>query len=110
MTKQHLAGRVPKKTSKGDLVDLVRDIIYVQWDPVPIVAPSHVIAIWSRVGKFQVQVLLLRAADVDACPSYVADPDHRYPCLAFGQLGRLDRRRKRARSPAYYDDVVLSIH
>ncbi|MDG6951155.1 MAG: YcaQ family DNA glycosylase [Nitrososphaerota archaeon] len=57
VTKQHLAGRVPKRASEGDLVDLVRDIIYVQWDPVPIVAPSHVIAIWSRVGNFRVSDL-----------------------------------------------------
>ena len=57
LTKQHLAGKVPKKASKEDLVDLVRDIVYVQWDPVPIVAPSHIIAIWSRVGAFRVSDL-----------------------------------------------------
>jgi uncharacterized protein YcaQ len=57
ITKQHLAGKVPKQARKEELVDLVRDIVYVQWDPVPIVAPSHVIAIWSRVGKFRVSDL-----------------------------------------------------
>ncbi len=57
VTKQHLAGRVPKKATREDLVDLVRDIVYVQWDPVPIVAPSHIIAIWSRVGAFRVSDL-----------------------------------------------------
>jgi uncharacterized protein len=36
-----------------DLVGLVRDLTYVQWDPVPIVAPSHVLSIWSRVGTFR---------------------------------------------------------
>jgi uncharacterized protein len=57
VTKQHLAGKTPKKASKEDLVDLVRDVAYIQWDPVPIVAPSHIIAIWSRVGAFQVSDL-----------------------------------------------------
>ena len=57
VTKQHLAGRAPKKASKDDLVGLVRDIVYVQWDPVPIVAPSHIISIWSRVGAFRVSDL-----------------------------------------------------
>jgi len=51
-TKQHLSGRPPKTASREDLVDLLRDLVYVQWDPVPIVAPSHVISIWSRVGTF----------------------------------------------------------
>jgi uncharacterized protein len=53
VTKQHLAGRLPKRANREDLVQLVRDIAYVQWDPVPIVAPSHVISIWSRVGTFR---------------------------------------------------------
>jgi len=57
VTKQHLSGKVPKKASKEDLVDLVRDVAYIQWDPVPIVAPSHIIAIWSRVGAFRVSDL-----------------------------------------------------
>ena len=57
VTKQHLSGKVPKKASKEDLVDLLHDIIYVQWDPVPIVAPSHIIAIWSRVGTFRISEL-----------------------------------------------------
>jgi len=58
VTKQHLAGRLPKRASQEDLVELLRDIAYVQWDPVPIVAPSHIISIWSRVGAF-------RFADLD---------------------------------------------
>ena len=57
VTKQHLAGKVPKRAGKEDLARLVRDIIYVQWDPVPILAPSHIIAIWSRVGTFRVSDL-----------------------------------------------------
>jgi len=53
VTKQHLSGRLPKKANREELVDLVRDLVYVQWDPVPIVAPSHIISIWSRVGEFR---------------------------------------------------------
>jgi uncharacterized protein len=53
VTKQHLAGRVPKRANREDLVGLVRDLAYVQWDPVPILAPSHILSIWSRVGTFR---------------------------------------------------------
>jgi uncharacterized protein len=58
VAKQHLAGRLPKAASKEVLLDLIRDLVYVQWDPVPIVAPSHILTIWSRVGDF-------RLADLD---------------------------------------------
>jgi uncharacterized protein YcaQ len=58
VARQHLAGRLPKAASKEDLLGLVRDLVYVQWDPVPIVAPSHILTIWSRVGDF-------RLADLD---------------------------------------------
>jgi len=53
VTKQHLAGRLPKRAGREDLVRLVRDLAYVQWDPVPVVAPSHIISIWSRVRSFR---------------------------------------------------------
>ena len=49
VTKQHLAGRLPKKASKDDLLNLVRDTVFIQWDPVSIVAPSHALSIWSRI-------------------------------------------------------------
>lgn len=34
-------------------MSVVRDLAYVQWDPVSIVAPSHIISLWSRLGKFR---------------------------------------------------------
>jgi uncharacterized protein YcaQ len=36
---------------------VIRDIGYVQLDPINVVAPSHVIALWSRVGKFRLSNL-----------------------------------------------------
>jgi len=32
---------------------MVRDLPYVQWDPVTIVAPSHIISLWCRIGDFR---------------------------------------------------------
>jgi uncharacterized protein len=32
----------------------VRDLCYVQWDPIDAVAPSHVISFWSRLGDYRV--------------------------------------------------------
>ncbi len=53
VTRQHLAGERPAKASREDLVALVRDLAFVQWDPISIVAPSHVISLWSRLGSLQ---------------------------------------------------------
>ena len=52
VAKQHLAGRLPKRASAEDIVSLIRDLPYVQWDPVTVVAPSHIISLWSRLGAF----------------------------------------------------------
>lgn len=57
VTKQHLAGPVPTKASKERLLAVVRDLAFVQWDPVSIVAPSHAISFWSRVGAFRLKDL-----------------------------------------------------
>ena len=53
VTKQHLAGEVPKRVTKERILSTVRDLCYVQWDPVDAVAPSHLIALWSRLGDFR---------------------------------------------------------
>lgn len=58
VTKQHLAGEVATQASREDLVAVTRDLAFIQWDPINIVAPSHVISFWSRVGDF-------RLADLD---------------------------------------------
>ncbi len=36
---------------------MTRDLAFVQWDPISIVAPSHVISLWSRVGDFELPAL-----------------------------------------------------
>ncbi len=53
VAKQHLAGKLPKGPSSDDIVSLIRDLPYVQWDPVTVVAPSHIISLWSRLGAFK---------------------------------------------------------
>lgn len=53
IAKQHLAGKPPKAPTKPDIESLIRDLCYVQWDPVPIVGPSHMLSIWARLGKFR---------------------------------------------------------
>ncbi|HEV2449855.1 MAG TPA: crosslink repair DNA glycosylase YcaQ family protein, partial [Thermoplasmata archaeon] len=57
VTKQRLAGALPKRASEEDLISVVRDLAYVQWDPVPIVAPSHVLSFWARLGDFPFSTL-----------------------------------------------------
>ncbi len=53
VSKQHLAGKLPARVTPSAIVDVVRDLAYVQWDPVSIVAPSHVLSLWSRLGRFR---------------------------------------------------------
>src|SRR5213596_3925845 len=57
VTKQHLAGKVPTGPATEMIVSVIRDLGFVQWDPVDVVAPSHLITLWSRVGKFRMSDL-----------------------------------------------------
>ncbi|HKW42603.1 MAG TPA: crosslink repair DNA glycosylase YcaQ family protein, partial [Thermoplasmata archaeon] len=57
VTKQHLAGELPTGSAREGIVSVIRDLGYVQWDPISIVAPSHVIALWSRVRNFRLSDL-----------------------------------------------------
>jgi uncharacterized protein YcaQ len=57
VAKQHLAGMPPKRASTEDIVSLIRDLPFVQWDPVTVVAPSHIISLWSRLGAFRISDL-----------------------------------------------------
>ncbi|MCL4451361.1 MAG: winged helix DNA-binding domain-containing protein [Candidatus Thermoplasmatota archaeon] len=50
--KQFLAGNTPEGTFNDKLKSIIRNVGYIQWDPVTVVAPSHLISIWSRIGKF----------------------------------------------------------
>ncbi|HVH15513.1 MAG TPA: crosslink repair DNA glycosylase YcaQ family protein [Candidatus Angelobacter sp.] len=56
LRKQRLAGKVAKPTTE-DVLSLVRDLCYVQWDPMDVVAPSHIISLWSRLGSFRLSDL-----------------------------------------------------
>jgi uncharacterized protein len=57
VTKQDLAGTLPSRSPTNAILSVVRDLAYVQWDPVSIVGPSHIISLWCRVGDFQVSDL-----------------------------------------------------
>ena len=52
VTKQHLAGKLPTGSGRGAILSVIRDLGYVQLDPVSVVAPSHLIVLWSRLGPF----------------------------------------------------------
>jgi uncharacterized protein len=53
VTKQRLAGPLPRGTAREAAIEVVRDLGYVQWDPVPIVAPSHLLSFWARCPRFR---------------------------------------------------------
>ncbi len=50
--KQHLVGNSKEGNFGESLISIIRDICYIQWDPVTVVAPSHFISMWSRMGIF----------------------------------------------------------
>ncbi|MBO0887844.1 hypothetical protein J2P12_01945, partial [Candidatus Bathyarchaeota archaeon] len=54
VTKQHLSGKLPSRPTREEIISLVRDLAYVQWDPITIVAPSHIISLFSRLGNFRI--------------------------------------------------------
>lgn len=53
IAKQHLAGKTPKNPGRASIMSLLRDIRYVQLDPTSVVAPSHLLVLWSRLGAFK---------------------------------------------------------
>lgn len=48
--KQHLSADSQKKPVKDNIISTVRDMVYVQWDPIEVVAPSHLLTLWNRVS------------------------------------------------------------
>jgi uncharacterized protein YcaQ len=52
VAKQHLAGKRPAKSDPDDILRVIRDLGCLQLDPISTVAPSHLIVLWSRLGKF----------------------------------------------------------
>lgn len=57
LLKQGLGNALPRKPSKESITSVVRNLAYVQWDPVPIVAPSHILSLWARLGDFRLSDL-----------------------------------------------------
>lgn len=53
IAKQHLSGRPPRNPGAGAIMDVMRDIRYLQLDPTGAVAPSHLLVLWSRLGPFR---------------------------------------------------------
>ena len=49
--RQHLAGPRPSAESKG-IMEVIRDLGYVQIDPVRVVERSHLLVLWSRLGRY----------------------------------------------------------
>ncbi len=55
--KQLLNGNGKAVADKERILSTVRKLAYVQWDPVTVIAPSHVISLWSRIGSFRLSDL-----------------------------------------------------
>jgi uncharacterized protein YcaQ len=52
ITRQRLAGPSTKPNAEG-ILDVVRDLGCLQLDPISVVAPSHQLVVFSRVGPYQ---------------------------------------------------------
>ncbi len=51
LMRQRLAGPRPSPTAEG-IMDVMHDLHYVQIDPISVVAPSHLLVLWSRLGPY----------------------------------------------------------
>ena len=56
LRKQRLTEKQTKATPEN-ILSVVHDLCYVQWDPIDAVAPSHIISLWSRLSNFQLSDL-----------------------------------------------------
>ncbi len=56
ITRQRLAGKRTNPNADG-ILDVVRDIGFLQLDPTNVVAPSHQLVVFSRVGPYQTKHL-----------------------------------------------------
>jgi uncharacterized protein len=52
ITRQRLAGKTSKPTADG-ILDVAKDLGFLQLDPTNVVAPSHQLVVFSRVGPYQ---------------------------------------------------------
>jgi uncharacterized protein YcaQ len=58
ITRQRLAGPRPRPDREG-IMEVARDLGYLQLDPIRVVERSHLLVLWSRLGRFD-------PADLDA--------------------------------------------
>ncbi len=56
LRQQRLAGRLAR-ASPDAVVRTIRELGFVQWDPVPIVAPSHLLSLAARLDRFRPALL-----------------------------------------------------
>jgi uncharacterized protein YcaQ len=52
VARQHLSGPRPEPTDPSVLLDLTRDLGCLQLDPISVIARSHLLVLWSRIGPF----------------------------------------------------------
>jgi uncharacterized protein len=53
VSNQHLSGKLTARPGARAILSVVRDLTHVQWDPITVVAPSHILSLWSRLGDFR---------------------------------------------------------
>ena len=53
IAKQHLCGKPKPNPTSSDIFKLIKDLSYVQLDPISRVAPSHLLVLHSRLGGFR---------------------------------------------------------
>ena len=56
ITRQRLAGKTGKPNADG-ILDVAKDLGFLQLDPTNVVAPSHQLVVFSRVGSYQLKHL-----------------------------------------------------
>src|SRR5262245_24943147 len=52
VSRQRLAGPRPTSLQPGTMFDVIRDLGCVQLDPISVVARSHQLVLFSRLGKY----------------------------------------------------------
>ncbi len=52
IAKQRLAGALPRNPDSQNILDVTRSLGCLQLDPISVVAPSHLLVLWSRLGVF----------------------------------------------------------
>src|SRR6187200_2775758 len=57
ITRQRLSGPLPEQVDTAAMLDTVRDIGCLQLDPISVVARSHLLVLWSRLGSYDLDTL-----------------------------------------------------